>query len=437
MALNYNGKICRNLQEQVWENVKDIEDLKDDFDTLTSGSMVSGLVLKDVVASVEDLDDIENPVKNGLYMVEPNKLYVYDGVEFVYETEFGKGDKGDQGEQGPTGEQGPQGVQGPQGIQGPIGPQGPKGDSGTSFVITGEVDSESDLPNVSSLDLGTAYFVGTVNPKDVYVVVMVEGVKTWSNEGALQGPVGPQGPQGVQGIQGIQGERGIQGEQGIQGPAGADGQDGTDGVNGTDGITPHIDSTTGNWFIGNTDTGVHAQGPAGQNGQDGAPGADGLTTRISVNGSTYTQVNGLITLPNYPSPSGTSYGLARWSIFVSLPSSSDKLQFEVLGRVPSSTTGTTVQWNWTNFKTSFLNHVGYQRGLTSAYLPSGEEWMTPFAGIGKITFDSTQVTCSVTCQFEDDTLYVYSGSQVKTYNMALLTTTGAFTARREVLTDVD
>jgi hypothetical protein len=45
-----------------------------------------------------------------------------------------------------------------------------------------------------------------------------------------------------------------------------DGQDGTNGINGTngsDGITPHIDSTTGNWFIGNTDTGVHAQGPAG------------------------------------------------------------------------------------------------------------------------------------------------------------------------------
>jgi hypothetical protein len=31
-------------------------------------------------------------------------------------------------------------------------------------------------------------------------------------------------------------------------------------------VTPHIDSTTGNWFIGSTDTGVHAQGPAGQDG---------------------------------------------------------------------------------------------------------------------------------------------------------------------------
>lgn len=58
-------------------------------------------------------------------------------------------------------------------------------------------------------------------------------------------PAGPEGPQGPQGPQGI---------QGIQGP----------------------------------------QGPAGQDGQDG------LTTSISVNGNTYTQVSGTITLPDYP-----------------------------------------------------------------------------------------------------------------------------------------
>jgi hypothetical protein len=80
--------------------------------------------------------------------------------------------------------------------------------------------------------------------------------------------------------------------QGPQGPQGNPGPDGQDG------ITPHIDSTTGNWFIGNVDTGIHAQGPQGNPGQDGQ---DGLTTRIQVNGTTYTQVGGLITLPNYPS----------------------------------------------------------------------------------------------------------------------------------------
>jgi len=30
------------------------------------------------------------------------------------------------------------------------------------------------------------------------------------------------------------------------------------GSKGTNGVTPHIDSTTGHWFIGTTDTGVNA-----------------------------------------------------------------------------------------------------------------------------------------------------------------------------------
>ena len=48
------------------------------------------------------------------------------------------------------------------------------------------------------------------------------------------------------------------------------------------------------------------QGPKGDKGDTGATGpqgpagADGLTTSISVNGTTYTQVSGTITLPDYP-----------------------------------------------------------------------------------------------------------------------------------------
>jgi len=53
------------------------------------------------------------------------------------------------------------------------------------------------------------------------------------------------------------------------------GQDGTNGTNGTNGITPHIDSTTGNWFIGETDTEVKAQGPAGSDGSNGSNGTNG------------------------------------------------------------------------------------------------------------------------------------------------------------------
>ena len=90
---------------------------------------------------------------------------------------------------------------------------------------------------------------------------------------------------------GPQGPAGRDGNDGEPGPAGADGSPGRDG---TDGITPHI-GANGNWWIGDTDTGVQAQGkdgytpvkdvdyfdgeqgPAGPAGEDGQPGADGYT----------------------------------------------------------------------------------------------------------------------------------------------------------------
>ena len=43
------------------------------------------------------------------------------------------------------------------------------------------------------------------------------------------------------------------------------------------------------------------KGEQGIQGLQGVKGTDGLTTQIRVNGNTYTQSNGLITLPDYPS----------------------------------------------------------------------------------------------------------------------------------------
>lgn len=42
---------------------------------------------------------------------------------------------------------------------------------------------------------------------------------------------------------------------------------GSDGDNGANGTTPHIDETTKNWFIGDTDTGILAQGTDGKDGK--------------------------------------------------------------------------------------------------------------------------------------------------------------------------
>lgn len=77
------------------------------------------------------------------------------------------------------------------------------------------------------------------------------------DNGTLKGEKGDQGEQGIQGLKGDKGDTGEQGPQGIQGLAGVDGQ-------------------------------------------------DGLTTSISVNGNTYTHVDGVITLPNYPTSTGES-----------------------------------------------------------------------------------------------------------------------------------
>lgn len=71
---------------------------------------------------------------------------------------------------------------------------------------------------------------------------------------------------------------------GTPGPKGDPGKDGKDGAPGKDGK----DGQDG------------APGADGKDGKDGQDGRDGLTTSISVNGHTYTQVDGLITLPDYP-----------------------------------------------------------------------------------------------------------------------------------------
>lgn len=51
----------------------------------------------------------------------------------------------------------------------------------------------------------------------------------------------------------------------IPGPKGDDGAPGAQGEKGDDGLTPYI-GANGNWFIGNTDTGVKAQGEKGADG---------------------------------------------------------------------------------------------------------------------------------------------------------------------------
>lgn len=99
-----------------------------------------------------------------------------------------------------------------------------------------------------------------------------------------QGPIGPQGPKGDTGEQGPKGDKGDKGDKGATGPRGKQGIQGEQGPQGIQG--PKGDKGD--------------KGDTGEQGPRGPKGTDGLTTAISLNGVTYAQNYGVITLPNYP-----------------------------------------------------------------------------------------------------------------------------------------
>ena len=145
------NKIYRNLQEQVGENQKNIEELQ---------SLIGvGINVKYIVDTIADLSDIEDPVEGSFAavgMAKPYTLFLFKGNVWI---DFGLfPSPGPQGIQGPQGPVGPQGIQGPVGPQGLIGPQGPQGPAGIQ---------------------GPRGYRGETGPQ---------------GEQGPQGPVGPQGP---------------------------------------------------------------------------------------------------------------------------------------------------------------------------------------------------------------------------------------------------
>ena len=90
----------------------------------------------------------------------------------------------------------------------------------------------------------------------------------------LDGRDGADGKDGINGKDGIDGRDGADGKDGINGQNGSDGKDGADGEDGADGNTPFI-GENGNWWIGETDTGVKAAGIDGADGVDGEKGDKG------------------------------------------------------------------------------------------------------------------------------------------------------------------
>lgn len=151
------------------------------------------------------------------------------------------------------------GPQGPQGPEGPIGPAGPAGDPFKYEDFTPDQLAALRGPEGPQGEPGKSFKYEDFTPEQLYALT------------GPQGAPGSQGPAGPQGVPGDRGPQGIPGEPGEQGPQGIPGQDGNPGRDGQDGVTPHIGSN-GNWYIGNTNTGVKAAGKDGQNGVDGKDG---------------------------------------------------------------------------------------------------------------------------------------------------------------------
>ena len=184
--------------------------------------------------------------------------------------------------------------------------------SGTASVHEGTVAIDLTIPKPEAAIVGPTGPTGVAGPTGPTGANGLQGI---------QGEVGPTGPQGAQGIQGPKGDTGETGSTGPQGEQGIQGEQGPKGDQGNPGVTPTIKAgtvTTGN-------AGTSASVTASTSGTTttfnftiprGATGQDGLTTSIKVNNQTYTQSNGVITLPNYPTVSTDAQsvdGLSFWT----------------------------------------------------------------------------------------------------------------------------
>ena len=190
--LNFGNKEFRNLQEQVLKNMKDITSIEEGATVLAEfGIKVVGQVTDKALLPENYTGAYGDAYIVGEADVPPYDMYVWTR-SFIGEARdkwlsIGKFPQpGPEGPQGPQGIEGPVGPEGPQGPQGPIGPQGPKGDvgpqgiqgiqgpkgdPGRAFTIIGTYANIESLPDVSTVEDGSAVLVGETAPYELYVLV--------------------------------------------------------------------------------------------------------------------------------------------------------------------------------------------------------------------------------------------------------------------------
>ena len=166
-------------------------------------------------------------------------------------------ENGADGAKGDKGDTGAQGAQGDKGDKGDTGAQGEKGDKGNTGAAGADGVGIANIEKTSS--------DGNV---DTYTITLANGTTyTFTVTNGTNGTDGKDGKDGTNGKDGVDGKDGTNGTNGV---------DGKDGANGADGQTPYI-GENGNWWIGDTDTGVKA---AGDDGKDGA-----IIVAIAVGGT--------------------------------------------------------------------------------------------------------------------------------------------------------
>lgn len=245
MAIIYNDKVYRNLQEQVLKNQEDLERYV--ATTLTLNNM--GIRVLGIVSNSAKLPASATQFGDA-YLVgteAPYNLYIWtrleaqDSARFVSVGQF-PAPSNIPGKTGPQGPQGDTGVgianiyvdssgymkiiytddrpdsefgslKGPQGAMGPKGPKGDKGDTGAqgprglngenAFAVTiiDTLTSIDQLPSPSIAGRNDAYVVKSNNQSDLYGLVSENGTLKWANLGTIAVQSGYATPADVQAVQ--------------------------------------------------------------------------------------------------------------------------------------------------------------------------------------------------------------------------------------------
>ncbi len=195
-----NGKEYRNLEEQVLENKKKIEEHYNIDRVLAD----FGITVIGQVDSPADLFNVEGENYGDAYAVGTEPPYSF----FIWTRPAAEDPTGSTGYWMDVGELAIVGPQGPQGEPGPQGPQGVRGSQW--FSGSGQPTS------TSGYNVGDYYI--NIETGNIWHLHAQDNSTTWLLEGNIKGPSGPKGDRGPAGPAGPKGEKGATGPAG---PAGA------------------------------------------------------------------------------------------------------------------------------------------------------------------------------------------------------------------------